>query len=63
MNYFKLLFRKLFGITKKEALSDLPLSKLWELATECSQYSEKEIREFLTTVILGENIDLKSMDY
>ena len=48
---------------RKELLSDQPLSKLFEMATDCSKQTAEEIREVLITVILDENIDLKSMDY
>jgi hypothetical protein len=48
---------------RKELLSDQHLSKLFEMATDCSKQTAEEIREVLITVILDENIDLKSMDY
>ena len=48
---------------RKELLKDLPLSMIFEMATDCSKQTAKEIKEVLITVILDENIDLKSMDY
>ena len=48
---------------RKELLKDLPLSMIFEMAADCSKQTAEEIREVLITVILDENIDLKSMDY
>jgi len=48
---------------RKELLKDLPLSMIFEMAADCSKETGEEIRDFLTLIILGENLDLINQDY
>lgn len=47
---------------RKGLLKDMPLSQLWNIATDCDIKTAIEIKNYLIETILDENLDLVNPD-